>query len=224
MRHVRICCGKARFTAILGPNLGTALRFASVIQNVLMAILDAKKYNTLRSGRSFSFAQRARRTFWRAVWLLLAAWTPPMLHGWRRIVLRCFGARLSKTCGIYGSARIWDPRNLEMGDYSFIGPRVNCYSMAKITLGDYALVSQGAHLCSGTHDIDDPYFQLKAEPIVIRDRAWIAADAFVGPGVTVGEGAVLGARGVAGSDLAPWTVYIGNPAKAIKKRKLRGAD
>lgn len=223
-RLLCICCGKARFTAILGANLDTVLRFASVNQHVLMAILDAKKYNTLRGGPSFSFAHRVRRTFWRAVWLLLAAWTPPMLHGWRRILLCCFGARLSKTCGIYGSARIWDPHNLEMGDYACIGPRVNCYSMAKITLGDYALVSQGAHLCTGTHDIDDRSFQLKAEPIVIGNKAWIAADAFVGPGVTVGDGAVLGARGVAGSDLAPWTVYVGNPAKAIKKRGQRGAD
>ena len=188
-----------------------------------MAILDAKKYDTLRSGRSFSFAHRVRRTLWNGVWLVLAAWTPPMLHCWRRMLLRCFGARLSNTCGIYGSARIWDPRNLEMGDYSFFGPRVNCYSMAKITLGDYVIVSQGAHLCTGTHDIDDPNFQLKAAPIVIGNRAWIAADAFVGPGVTIGDGAVLGARGVAASDLAPWTVYVGNPAMAIRKRK-RGSD
>jgi putative colanic acid biosynthesis acetyltransferase WcaF len=140
------------------------------------------------------------------------------------MLLGLFGARLSDTCGIYGSARIWDPRNLEMGEYAFIGPRVNCYSMATITLEDYALVSQGAHLCTGSHDIDDPNFQLKAEPIVIGNKAWIAADAFVGPGVTIGDGAVLGARGVACSDLAPWTVYVGNPAKAIKKRKLRGDE
>lgn len=189
-----------------------------------MAILDAKKYDTLRSGRSFSFLHRVRRAIWNVVWLLLASWTPAPMHNWRRVLLRIFGAQLSDTCGIYGSVRIWDPRNLEMGEYSFIGPRVNCYSMAKIKMGAYSLVSQGAHLCTGTHDINDQKFQLKAVPIVIGDKAWVAADAFVGPGVTIGDGAVLGARGVTFSDLAPWTVYVGNPAKAIKKRKLRAAD
>jgi putative colanic acid biosynthesis acetyltransferase WcaF len=106
-----------------------------------------------------------------------------------------------------------------MGAHSFLGPRVNCYSMAKITIGDYALVSQGAHLCTGTHDIDSPAFQLYARPITIAAKAWVAAEAFVGPGVTVGEGAVLGARGVAFNDLEPWTVYAGNPAHELRKRQ-----
>jgi putative colanic acid biosynthesis acetyltransferase WcaF len=140
------------------------------------------------------------------------------------MLLRLFGANLANTCGIYGSARIWDPRNLEMGAYSCIGRRVICYSMAKITMGPYSLVSQGAHLCSGAHDITDPNFQLKAKPIVIGEKAWVAADAFVGPGVTIGEWAVLGARGVAFSDLAPWTVHVGNPALALRKRVLRQSD
>src|SRR3954454_12128355 len=82
------------------------------------ASLDAKKCDTLRSGRSFSFSNRIRRAAWNAVWLVLAAWTPPFLHGWRRMLLRLFGAQLSNTCAIYGSARIWDPRNLVMGEHA----------------------------------------------------------------------------------------------------------
>jgi putative colanic acid biosynthesis acetyltransferase WcaF len=93
--------------------------------------------------------------------------------------------------------------------------------MAKITFAPYSLASQGAHICAGTHDIEDVHFQLRAYPIVVGYRAWIAAEAFVGPGVTVGEGAVLGARGCAFRDLSPWTVYAGNPARAIKPRKIR---
>ena len=108
-----------------------------------------------------------------------------------------------------------------MGEFSFLGPNVNCYSMDRITIGDYALVSQGAHLCAGSHDISDPSFQLISKPIVINSQAWVAAEAFVGPGVTVGKGAVLGARGVAFRSLDPWTVYAGNPAKPLKKRVLR---
>jgi putative colanic acid biosynthesis acetyltransferase WcaF len=93
--------------------------------------------------------------------------------------------------------------------------------MARISMGRYALASQGAHLCAGTHDIGDPNFQLRARPIVIGERAWIAADAFVGPGVTVGDGAVLGARAVAFSDLPPWSVSVGNPARFLKMRASR---
>ncbi len=168
--------------------------------------------------QSFSLANKARRALWGAVWLLLASWTPAFMHGWRRMLLRLFGAQLSRTCAIYSSAVIWDPQNLEMGEYACLGPRVNCYAMARISLRDYAIASQGAHLCAGTHDIDDPQFPLRAAPIVLGAKAWVAADAFVGPGVTLGEGAVLGARGVTFSDLAPWTVYAGNPARVMRQR------
>jgi putative colanic acid biosynthesis acetyltransferase WcaF len=92
--------------------------------------------------------------------------------------------------------------------------------MAPVRLGRYVVVSQRAHLCAGSHRVDDEYFQLIAKPITIKDNAWIAAEAFVGPGVTVGEGAVLGARGVAFEDLNPWTVYVGNPAAVKRPRKM----
>ncbi|WP_349509023.1 hypothetical protein [Neorhizobium sp. NCHU2750] len=94
--------------------------------------------------------------------------------------------------------------------------------MDQIEIGSYALVSQGAHLCGGTHDIDDPHFQLVAKPIVIGRNAWIAAEAFVGPGVTVGEGAVIGARAVAFRPVEPFAVYAGNPAKLNRMRKING--
>lgn len=134
------------------------------------------------------------------------------------MVLRLFGARLGRDVRVYGSARIWYPANLGMGDHAVIGPRVICYCLAPVVLGDYATVSQGAHLCAGTHDIDDADFQLQARPIAIGCKAWIATEAFVGPGVSVGDGAVLGARGVTVRDLAAWTVYAGNPCKPVRQR------
>jgi putative colanic acid biosynthesis acetyltransferase WcaF len=186
-----------------------------------LGILDARRSKSVEGGASFSLSHRLFRLVWSVTWFLLAAWTPPPLHGWRRLVLRFFGAKMGKGCRVYSSARIWDPRNLEMGPYSCIGRRVICYSMAKIRFDDYAMVSQGAHLCAGSHDISDPYFQLIVRPIVLGERAWIATEAFVGPGVTVGKGAVLGARGVAFSDLPPWTVSVGNPSRVLKERALR---
>lgn len=142
-----------------------------------------------------------------------------MAHGWRRTLLRLFGASIAPTARIYGSARVWYPPNLTMDDNAVIGPGVDCYTMAPIHVGAYAVVSQRAHLCAGTHDLDDPQFQLLALPITISAKAWIAAEAFVGPGVVVGEGAVLGARGVTVRDLPPWTIHAGNPARLIRQRK-----
>lgn len=184
-------------------------------------ILDAADHNSWESGASFTLRQRLFRLAWNATWLLLASWTPPPLQGWRRLLLRLFGARLAPTSVVYGSARIWYPPNLELGRFACIGPRVNVYCMAKITLGDYAIASQGAHLCAGTHDIEDVHFQLTARPITIGCRAWVAAEAFVGPGVQIGEGAVLGARAAAFRDLEPWMVHLGNPAAAVKPRRVR---
>ncbi|MGO9361323.1 MAG: putative colanic acid biosynthesis acetyltransferase [Xanthobacteraceae bacterium] len=188
-----------------------------------MNIIDARKSEPWRGGASFTLGNQIYRLVWSVTWLLLAAWTPPPLHGWRRLVLRLFGAKVAPTAHIYPSARIWSPLNLEIGDFAGIGPRVNVYSMARITFAPYSLASQGAHICAGTHDIEDVNFQLHARPIVIGYRAWIAAEAFVGPGVTVGDGTVLGARGCAFRDLDPWMVYAGNPARAIKPRNVRFA-
>jgi putative colanic acid biosynthesis acetyltransferase WcaF len=140
------------------------------------------------------------------------------------LLLRAFGARLGRGTNVYASVRIWYPRWLTMGEYATLGPRVNCYNQAAITLGPGALVSQDATLCAGSHDYEDAEFQLRTRPIVLGAHCWIAAEAFVGPGVTVGEGAVLGARGVAMKDLEAGVVYAGNPAVAIKRRKACGSE
>jgi putative colanic acid biosynthesis acetyltransferase WcaF len=108
-----------------------------------------------------------------------------------------------------------------MQEHSVLGPGVNCYCMNTVKLESYVVVSQGAQLCCGTHDIEDPQFQLMTEPIEIKTHAWIAADAFIGPGVTVGEGAVVGARAVLFKDAEAFGVYVGNPAVRIKKRVFR---
>lgn len=185
-------------------------------------ILDAGAHRTREGGASFPIGHRVKRAFWNATWLALASWTPAPFHPWRRLLLRLFGAKIAPTSTIYGSAHIWYPPNLEVGQYATIGPRANVYCMARVRLEEYAVLSQGAHICAGSHDISDAHFQLVAKPIVVGARAWIAAEAFVGPGVTVGEGAVLAARGVAFRDLEPWTVYVGNPASVTKRRAEGG--
>ena len=186
-------------------------------------ILDAKRTNPKEGGPSFGFGHRLYRSVWNIAWALFAAWTPIPLHRWRVLLARLFGGEIDWTAHIYPSARIWYPANLSMGAHACLAERVNCYTMAPIRIGSGAVVSQGAYLCSGTHDIRDPSFQLVALPIVIGCEAWVAAESFVGPGVTIGEGAVLGARGVTLRDLEAYTVYVGNPAAAVGKREMKDA-
>jgi putative colanic acid biosynthesis acetyltransferase WcaF len=188
-----------------------------------MTVLNAKDHRALEGGPSFSLGHRAFRALWGFTWLLLAAWTPPPLHRWRAWLLGLFGADMHPGARVYGKARVWYPPNLTMHAYAVLGPGANCYCMDKITICEKAVVSQGAQLCAGTHDITDPNFQLITKPIVIGAHAWIAADAFVGPGVSVNEGAVVGARAVLFKDAESWSVYGGNPAKLIKRRVLRDA-
>lgn len=175
----------------------------------------------IAGGPTFAFRHRVKRALWRLVWATLAAWTPPSWMPVRRLALTAFGARIHPAAMVRGGARIWWPGHLRMGAHASIGPDVICYNVAPITLGDRAIVSQRAHLCAAGHDVDDPDFPLRPKPIVIGEDAWIAAEAYVGPGVSVGAGAVLGARGVAVAALDPWTIYGGNPARAIRKRRMR---
>jgi putative colanic acid biosynthesis acetyltransferase WcaF len=109
-----------------------------------------------------------------------------------------------------------------MGDHACLGPHVDCYNVAQIELGDWATVSQYAYLCGATHDYTKLTMPLVPKPIRIGVRAWVAAGAFVGPGITVEEGAVVGARACAVRDVPAWTVVAGNPARAIKRRVLEG--
>ncbi|WP_374576565.1 colanic acid biosynthesis acetyltransferase WcaF [Phenylobacterium sp. J367] len=180
--------------------------------------LSAASSRPLAGGPSFSFRNRITRLSWGVTWALFARWTPNSFNIWRLFLLHLYGAKVRRTSAISPSAKIWFPPNLVLGDRCALGRRVNCYNMAPVTIGDHAIVSEGAFLCAGSHDVDDPNFQLVVAPVVIGPSAWLAADAMVGPGVIVGEGAVLGARSVAFRDLQPWTIYVGNPASAVRAR------
>lgn len=133
-------------------------------------------------------------------------------------MLRMFGAEVASTANVYASARIFMPWNLVMKDYACLASGVDCYNAAPVEIGINATVSQRTFLCTASHDISSVHHEQTDKPIVIADRAWVAAEAFIGPGVTVGEGAVVGARAVVFKDVEPWTVVGGNPARFIKER------
>lgn len=174
-----------------------------------------------RYAHSYSLRNKIGRVLWHFVWLFLFRPSPRICFGWRRLILRCFGARIGARVHVYPSAKIWAPWNLEMGDHSCLAGDVDCYCAGAITIGPHATVSQYSYLCAASHDITDPHMQLFTAPIKIGAGAWVCAGAFVGPGVTIGDGAVVGARAVVVKDVAPWHVVAGNPAKFIKKRELR---
>lgn len=170
--------------------------------------------------QKLSASNRLGRAVWNLVWLTLYRPTPAPLHGWRRFLLRCFGARVGAGAHPYPSSRVWAPWNLVMGEHSCLSHQVDCYCVDKIELGPHATVSQYSLLCTATHDYTRPDMPLVTAPIHIGAHAWVTADVFVGPGVTVGEGAVVGARSSVFRDIDPWTVVAGNPPKLIGPRVI----
>ena len=177
---------------------------------------DCFDLSNLRS--ETSVANRAARSLWGVVYFTLFRPSPRVAHGWRRWWLNRFGAKIGRSVRIYPSAKIWAPWNLTVGDYSILGDEVDCYCVAPIIIGCNTVISQYSYLCTATHDDKDPRFPRCFAPIVVRDSVWIAADVFVGPGVTVGVGAVVGARSSVFRDVEAWTVTGGNPARVIKRR------
>ncbi|MBT3294586.1 MAG: putative colanic acid biosynthesis acetyltransferase [Verrucomicrobia bacterium] len=163
-----------------------------------------------------------RRALWRLVWLSLWKVAHWRLTGVRSAILRAFGARVGRGTALRASTWIEMPWQLALGERCLLGDHVRIYNLGPLSIGDDSVISQNAHLCGGTHDYTDPTFALKREEIRIGKQAWIAADAFVGPGVTIGDGAIVGARAVAIGDVAPWTIVGGNPAQPIKQRPRVG--
>jgi len=181
---------------------------------------DMSSYDAF-TGPSFPLKNRIARALWNLTWLLLFRPSPTPLHGWRRFLLRCFGAKVGKGCHIYPGARIWAPWNLECGEEAGVASGANLYNQALVRLGRRTVISQGSHICTGTHDYESAGFELVAEPITIGDMAWVAADCFVCPGVTIGEGAVIGARSVVTKDMPAWQVCAGHPCRPLKPRRIR---
>lgn len=156
------------------------------------------------------------RILWRTVWLVAYRPSPKIFHGWRRFLLRLFGAKIANDAYPHPSVKIWAPWNLEMGPLSCLGPDVDCYCVDRVVIGARATVSQYSFLCTASHDYHDPLMPLVTAPIVIGERAWVAADVFIGPGVTIGDGAVVGARSSVYRNVETQTVVVGNPARILR--------
>ena len=179
--------------------------------------IDLSKYHNALSRKN-----QIIRMLWIVVWGIFARPLPrSMGSGWKRFLLRMFGAKIAPTAIVYSSAKVYYPANLVMEAYSCLASDVDCYNVALVKIGANTTVSQGAYLCTASHDITDPLNHLITAPIVIADQAWIGAKAFIGMGVIIGQGAVVGATASVYKNVEPWTVVGGNPAKFIKKRIVK---
>lgn len=170
-----------------------------------------------RRARKWSESELFGRVLW-AFALPFFSCSPRLFWGWRRLLLRLFRAKIGSGVRIFPSVRIMMPWNLTIEDHATIGDRVILYALGPLHIGKGATISQGAHLCGGTHDHRRADFPLVKSSITIGKGAWVCADAFIGPGVTVGDHAVVGARGVVIRDVAARTVVAGNPARHIGGR------
>lgn len=161
-----------------------------------------------------------RRSAWSLVQGTLFRFSPRGLHGFRVGLLKLFGAQIPAdgTVRIYPTARVIYPWKFFCEHRVLVGPHVDIYNLAPVTLRHGSQLSQRVHLCSGTHDYRYWAMPMVIKPIVIGPNAWLGAEVFVGPGVTVGELAVVGARSVVVKDQPPRMVCAGNPCRPLKPR------
>ena len=132
--------------------------------------------------------------------------------------MRGFGAKIGLDVRVSPDVSVTMPWNITIGAQSAVGDRAILYALGRIEIGERCTVSQGAHICAGTHDWRDRAMRLLKTTIVVGDDVWICADAFVGPSVDVGERAIVGARAVVTKDVEPGSILGGNPAKVISRR------
>ena len=166
----------------------------------------------------WSLRQRVAMLLWDSCWAVFCRWTPKPCNRWRLLWLRLFGAKIHGLPFVHQRARIQIPWNLTMHDRASLGDRTNVYSLGEIEIGARAIVAQEVYLCGGTHDLSDPNLPLQVAKITIGEDAFVAARAFIMPGIAVGARAVVGACSVVTKDVPPSVIVAGNPAAQIKMR------
>ncbi len=155
---------------------------------------------------------------WWLVQALLFKTSPQFLYGWRRFLLRSFGAKVGKGVILRPSVHTQFPWKVTIGHHSWIGDEVVLYSLGEIIIGNNVVVSQRSYLCTGSHRYDRPAFDIYAVPIVIEDECWLATEVYVAPGVTIGKGTVVGARSSVFKSLPAGKICMGSPAKVVRER------
>lgn len=182
-----------------------------------LIIQDLSKF---KIPKGFRGASAFKVQLWWMVQKSIFAWSPQFAYSWRRFLLRIFGAKIGSGVVIRPSVKITYPWKLTIGDFAWIGDDVVLYTLGNIQIGNNSVISQRSYLCTGSHDYNSESFDIYAKPIVVLDEAWVATDVFIGPGVTIGRGCVVGARSSVYSDLPKMSLCVGNPAASVRSRVL----
>jgi putative colanic acid biosynthesis acetyltransferase WcaF len=180
-----------------------------------MKIQDLSRFK-LPNG--FRGASAVKVQLWWFVQAIFFANSPQFLYGWRRFLLRLFGASVGKGVILRPSVKITYPWKLKIGNYSWIGDDVGLYTLGEIRIGDNVVVSQKSYLCTGSHKFNSATFDIYSKPIILEDEVWVATDVFIAPGIRIGKGALIGARSSVYKDMPANMICIGDPAAPKKPR------
>lgn len=182
-------------------------------------------FHTLDKTASYPYSRKeyVRRILWNITQATLFRYSPPRAFGWRRFLLKLFGGRIGPNSGMRSSVKIFHPWLFEMGDWSMLAHGVIIYNLGPVKIGDHSVLSQDVYVCAGTHDHTQPNLPLIRPPITIGSGVWVAAQAFLGPGVTIGDNCVIAARAVVARDVPEGVIAGGNPCKVIKARPMSAA-
>jgi putative colanic acid biosynthesis acetyltransferase WcaF len=161
---------------------------------------------------------------WWIVQALVFKQMPQICYPARRFLLRAFGARIGNGVRIRPGVEVTYPWKLTIGEHSWIGDDVTLYSLGDITIGAHSVISQGSYICAADHDYSVVTFPIRQRPVVIGDQVWIASQVWVGPGVSIADGAVVGARSTVTHSLPAGMVCIGAPCKPVKQRRIAKAS
>lgn len=184
-------------------------------------ILKYQDLSQFKMPSNFRKASAVKVQLWWLVQATLFKWSPQVLYKFRSFLLRLFGAKVGKSVVIRPTVTVTYPWNVSIGDYAWIGDDVVLYSLGEIHIGDHAVVSQRSYLCTGDHDHTQIDFPIRGHKIIVENEAWVATDVYIAPNVTIGRGAVIGARSSVFKNMPEGYMCLGSPCKPIKPREMK---
>jgi len=178
----------------------------------------------LTSPGPYSREEYKKKYLWMIVYHLVYKMMPRRSRKTRVRILRAFGATIDDTVILRPSAVIWHPWLLTMGANSCLADGVTIYNLGPVFIGEHTVISQNTYVCAGSHDYTQPNLPLTRPTIRIGSGVWVCASAFIGPGVTIGDNAIVGAASVVTKDVQANMIVSGNPAKVVKERTMAKID
>ncbi|HEA31090.1 MAG TPA: colanic acid biosynthesis acetyltransferase WcaF [Leeuwenhoekiella sp.] len=174
--------------------------------------------NSFKVPASFRGRSKYVVQLWWIINATIFSWSPQFLYGWRRFLLRLFGAEIGKNVLIRSSVKITYPWKVKIGDYTWVGEECVLYSLGTIDIGSNVAIAHSVYFNTGGHDYTKVTFDIFCEPVVVEDECWLTNDVYIAPGVTIGKGTIVGARSSVLKSLPGGKICVGTPAKAIKNR------